>query len=169
MAIIIGFLACLALLTRSFCFKGTSSAGISKPKSPLATIIPSATFIIPFMFSIASGFSILAIIGILCSECFSINFSNCLTSFFVLTNDKAIQSKLFSIANNASSLSFFVRAGKEILVFGRLTPFFDFNPPPWTTLTSTKSFLFVFKILKINFPSSTKTFSPSETSFGKSE
>ena len=92
-AMIIGFLACLALLTRSFCFKGTSSAGISKPKSPLATIIPSATFIISFMFSIASGFSILAIMGILCSECFSINFSNCLTSFFVLTNDKAIQSK----------------------------------------------------------------------------
>ena len=64
-AIIIGFLAILDLRTKSFWFKGTSSAGISRPKSPLATIIPSAFLIISSILTIASGFSIFAIIGIL--------------------------------------------------------------------------------------------------------
>ena len=82
------------------------------------------------MFSIASGFSIFAIIGILKSEFLLINFSNCLTSFFVLTKERAIQSKQFSIANKASFLSLSVNAGKEIFVLGRFTPFLDFNAPP---------------------------------------
>jgi len=78
------------------------------------------------MFSRASGFSIFAIIGILKSEFLLIKPASCSTSFLVLTKERAIQSKRFSIANNASFSSLSVNAGIEILVLGRLTPFFGF-------------------------------------------
>ena len=167
-AIIIGFRAFLALLTMSFCFKGTSSAGISRPKSPLATIKPSASWSIASRLRIASGFSILAIIGILCFEFWLISSSSSQTSSFDLTKESANQSKPFFIANKASVLSFSVRAGNESFVLGRFTPFLDFRSPPWITLVLTKSFLFVSRISKMILPSSTKTLSPFETSLGKS-
>ena len=51
-------------------------------------------------------------------------------SFLDLTKERAIQSKLFLIANKASSMSFLVNAGNEMFVFGRLTPFLDSKGPP---------------------------------------
>ena len=82
------------------------------------------------MFSTASGFSILAIIGILWSECLAIKSCNSSRSLGVLTNESAIQSTLFSIANKASLMSFCVNAGKDTFVLGKFTPFLDFNGPP---------------------------------------
>ena len=87
------------------------------------------------------------------------------TSFFERTNESAIQSKELFTAKTASLISFLVRAGCEILVLGRLTPFLDFNSPSCTTLSSTRSFLFVRITFEIIFPSSIKTFSPCFTSF----
>ena len=47
-----------------FCSIGTSSGDISMPRSPRATMIPSAAAMIASMFWIASGFSIFAITGV---------------------------------------------------------------------------------------------------------
>ena len=47
-----------------FCRNGTSSSGISTPRSPRATITPSNAAMISSMWSIACGFSILAMTGI---------------------------------------------------------------------------------------------------------
>ncbi|MNY67132.1 hypothetical protein D3C86_2046590 [compost metagenome] len=69
-------------------------------------------------------------IGILTSECFAINSCKSCKSRGVFTNESAIQSTFCSIAKIASAISFSVKAGKEIFVFGRLTPFLDFNSPP---------------------------------------
>ena len=63
-AMITGMWCDLALRTNSFWIRGTSSAGISTPRSPRATIIPLQAAIILSMFTKASGFSILAMIGI---------------------------------------------------------------------------------------------------------
>ena len=82
------------------------------------------------MFFSASGFSIFEIIGISKSEYFfTIRFKS-KTSFLCLTKDKAIQSTPFLIAKTASLISLSVKAGREILVLGRFTPFFEFNTPP---------------------------------------
>ena len=97
-------------------------------------MIPSAARIISSILAIASGFSILAIIGILSLELLSINFCKRKTSFFDLTKDRATQSNSFLTANKASSLSFSVNAGREILVLGKLTPFRDSRAPPCKTL-----------------------------------
>ena len=61
-AVITGLPALFAFLISSFCTIGTSSVGISTPKSPLATMIASATSMISSMLLTPSRFSILAII-----------------------------------------------------------------------------------------------------------
>ena len=58
-AVITGFPALAHLDINSFCLTGTSSIGISTPKSPLATIIPSDTSKILSKLFIPSLFSIL--------------------------------------------------------------------------------------------------------------
>ena len=166
-AIITGIPAFLHFETNIFWFNGTSSAGISIPKSPLATIIPLETLIISSIFFIAWGFSIFEIIGIWWSQYLDINSLSSRTSFFDLTNERATQSKEFFTAKITSLMSFSVSAGCEILVYGRLTPFFDFNNPGCITLSTTVSFLSVERAFKIIFPSSIKTFSPALISFAK--
>ena len=116
------------------------------------------------IFSIPSGFSILAIIGILKSACCSINFFKSKMSLLFLTKERAIQSTFCLIANSASIISFVVRAGSDRAVLGRLTPFFDFRLPPCITFASTFDFLSVETISKINLPSSNNTLSPGFTS-----
>ena len=77
----------------------------------------------------ASGFSIFA--TILAGDFFSeIIFCNSFISFTDLTKDKPIHSMPVSKANSKSARSLLVKQGKDILVFGRFTPFFDFNSPP---------------------------------------
>ena len=61
-AMITGLAAALHFCTSIFCASGTSSIGISTPRSPRATIRPSVALMISSMFLSASGFSILAII-----------------------------------------------------------------------------------------------------------
>ena len=61
-AVITGFPALLHFLIIIFCMKGTSSAGTSTPKSPLATMIPSLNSKISSKLSTPSWLSILGII-----------------------------------------------------------------------------------------------------------
>ena len=78
----------------------------------------------------ASGFSILAIIGIFSSVFSCISFLKSSISLACRTNERAIQSTSCLIAKRASLISFSVNAGKEISVFGKFTPFLDFKAPP---------------------------------------
>ena len=164
---ITGIRACLALRTNLFCINGTSCIGISTPKSPRATINPSQYGIRESIFSTASGFSILAITGTLYFEFCAIKSLSILRSSGVLTNDKANQSTSKLNAKMASFLSFSVRAGKEIFVFGRFTPFFEDKTPPTITLVTTFNFLSVEITSNNNLPSSIKICSPGFTSLGK--
>ena len=83
------------------------------------------------------------------------------------TKESAIQSTSREIAKTASSLSFVVSAGKEIFVFGRLTPLRERKGPPCITLVFTSDFPSVESTSNINFPSSRSTRSPFLTSLGK--
>ena len=65
-------------------------------------------------------------------------------------------------------MSFLVRHGSEIAVFGRLTPFLECKNPPKTTFKTTVSLLFVETTSRLNFPSSKSTLSLGLTSFAKS-
>ena len=62
-AMMTGLPSWLPRSTIDFCRMGTRSAGTSTPRSPRATMSPSAASAISSMFSSASGFSILAMIG----------------------------------------------------------------------------------------------------------
>ena len=89
-AVITGFPCLYVFLINSFWNIGTSSIGISTPKSPLATIIPSDTSSILSKLSIPSLFSIFEII-LICSPPFCFNTSLIsITSCGFLTNEAAI-------------------------------------------------------------------------------
>ena len=117
-----------------FCRYGTSSAGISTPKSPRATIIPSAARMISSIFCIPSAFSILAMIGI---NGASSSFKKALissTHSAFLTKDAAIKSTSCSTPNLISSLSLSVIAGSLTGTFGTFTPLRSPSSPPLITV-----------------------------------
>ena len=128
-AIITGFEAALHFFTIIFCSKGTSSRGISTPKSPRATIIASETAMISSIFSIASGFSILATTLAVLPLALIISFNSVMSSA-LRTKDKPIHSTLFSKTKSKFFLSSAVNDGMETLVFGKLTPFREVKIPP---------------------------------------
>ena len=112
---------------------GTSSAGISTPRSPRATMIPSAARMISSIFSIPSAFSTFAMIGIYgAPSSFKYALISSTHSAF-LTNDAAIKSISCSTPKRISSLSFSVIAGRRMATFGTLTPFLSPSSPPFTT------------------------------------
>ena len=75
------------------------------------------------------------------------------TSSADLTKESPIHSIFCSKRKLRSSLSFFVKQGNEISVFGRFTPLFDCNRPPKTTFSFTLFFPLLFSTNKDNFPS----------------
>ena len=164
-AIITGFPIWIHFCTIIFCKSGTLSIGSSTPKSPLATIIPSAKSIILSISSIASGFSIFAIIRAFLFLLYIRSF-NVIISDPLLTKDKPIQSKSCSRAKSKSLMSFGVRQGNDIFVFGKLRPFFEVKWPPMVIKHFTWSLKFVSNTFNCNFPSSIKTVSPTFTSLG---
>ena len=165
-AVITGLQAWLHLEIMIFWMWGTSSAGISTPISPLATIIPSLASIIASRFSIPSAFSIFAMIWI--EEPASSRISRISrTASAVRTKDAAIKSKPCSIPKRISALSLSVRAGSLIFTFGTLTPFFSPSSPPFITW-QTKSVSFTSctfssispSSIRIRLPSATSSFNP---------
>ena len=165
-AMITGIRALFAAKTVSFWIRGTSAAGTSTPRSPRATINPSQFLTMSFRFLTASGFSILAMMGILWSAWASTNSLRSFKSWLWRTKDKAIQSTSKEMAKMASSLSFSVMAGSEMAVLGKFTPFLERNGPPWTTSVKTSSLPLVLRTLNMSFPSSSKMCSPCWTSCG---
>jgi putative ABC transport system permease protein len=82
------------------------------------------------------------------------------------TKERAIQSMFWLRAKRASSMSFSVRLGSDILVSGRFTPFLEERIPPLITFKITSSVPFVPVTSSCIFPSSTRIFSPIFTSAG---
>ncbi len=120
-AVMTGLALWLALLISIFWTIGTLSNGVSTPRSPLATIIPSTTSMISSIWSKASCFSILAITGM------SAPFSR-IMSFIILmslasfTKESATRSIPCLIPNSKSSRSLSVKGGSLMLCVGRLIP-----------------------------------------------
>ena len=166
-ATITGFAAFMHFSMMFFCMIGKSCKGISTPKSPLATIMPSVTSMISSIFATASGFSILAITFDSFPAAAILAFKSTISSAF-LTKDKPIHSMSFSNPNCKSMISFSVKLGNETSVCGKLKPFLDFRRPPVTTLASTSVAFKILSIFNSILPSSIRINSPGLTSLAKS-
>ena len=144
-----------------FCSSGTSHGGISMPRSPLATMMPSLASIISLMLCTASPCSILLIRGWV-PPSRSIAVLTASTSSFDLTKLAANQSHSISTPNLMPSMSFFVGGLSDSLAPGAFTPFLLDATPPDTTLT-VKPFLSssIFMTSKSMMPSLMKRCPPS--------
>ena len=131
-AVITGIPRRFAVLISCFWAIGTSSAGISTPRSPRATITPSHTERIASILAIASCFSILAITLALRPEA-AIKSLTSRTSSGVQTKLSATQSTPSDSPNRKSSRSFSVTALTNKWTFGKFTPLLLESVPPITT------------------------------------
>ncbi|OQA06264.1 MAG: hypothetical protein BWY65_02230 [Firmicutes bacterium ADurb.Bin373] len=148
-----------------FCSSGTSSTGISTPRSPLATIIPSETLIISSRLFTARLLSILEIISRQPPASSTI-WRIARTSAAFLINEAAIKSSLCSTPNIMSWISLSVIDGRLIATPGTLTPFWLVNSPPFMTVhcISVSDVDKTFMAIK---PSATSIVSPLRTSPGR--
>ena len=105
-----------------FWIRGTSSAGTSTPKSPRATMIPSATSMISSMFSTPSTHSIFGNTLISGLPFSAINFLISNTSCFLLTNEAAMKFTSCLQPKIKSFLSFSDKNSNCNLVPGTLIP-----------------------------------------------
>ena len=131
-AIITGLPAIRQARTKSFCAPGTSSGGISTPKSPRATMIASASRTSSSIEARADGFSIFAKTPARppTSPWASIK------SAGRCTKENATQSTPSSRPNAKSSRSFSVMGDRSSTVSGRLTPLRSVTGPPLITRAS---------------------------------
>mmetsp|Transcript_10847 Transcript_10847/g.32018 ORF Transcript_10847/g.32018 Transcript_10847/m.32018 type:complete len:263 (+) Transcript_10847:481-1269(+) len=147
----------------SFWTMGTSSGGISTPRSPRATMIPSHTSVIArnISGSTAWGFSSFARTLALLRPL--IRFLSSSMSSGRCTKDRAIQSTVTpskpSMRNSRSSMSFGVIADVGTTVSGRLKPFLEDSAASFVTTVSTKPFPVLVTSTR-SFPSSNKMASP---------
>ena len=118
-----------------FCSTGTSSGGISTPRSPRATITASARSTILYRCLIADGFSSLAIR--LARSPISSRAS--IRSSGRCTNDSATIPMPRCRANARSRRSFSVSGETSRRTLGRFTPLWLESAPPTTTRVSAKS------------------------------
>ena len=104
-----------------FCTSGTASRGISTPRSPRATMMPSKVETMSKRFSTAWGFSILAMTGMRTPTSSMISWTSLMSSAS-RTKDRAMRSAPILRAQRRSSRSFSLRAGTETATPGRLMP-----------------------------------------------
>mmetsp|Transcript_3989 Transcript_3989/g.7493 ORF Transcript_3989/g.7493 Transcript_3989/m.7493 type:complete len:377 (-) Transcript_3989:377-1507(-) len=144
-ATITGLPFSLHLATISFCARVTLSRGISTPRSPLATMIPSDSSKISSKLSHPSTFSILLIIsgglhpGQISSIVSCIYPLICLTPSASLTKLAATKSTSLETPYFMSIRSFELMGGKLVLTPGRFTPTRDLMLPSFITLHLTDS------------------------------
>ena len=147
-----------------FCITGTFSGLISTPRSPRATITPSVTARMASRFSMASGFSSLAMTGTF----FRAREMAALarrTSFALRTKLTATKFAPCCNANTRSRWSFGVSAGMRSLTPGKLMPLCSPSSPPLTTVHNTE-FDVVESTRNSISPSPSRMRSPRETSRG---
>ncbi len=125
-----------AFWTTSFCRNGTSSSGHSTARSPRATMKPSKAAITSSRFSIACGFSILAMTGSITPSSRMILRTSS-ASAPLRTKLNAMKSTVRWSANRRSSMSFSDSAGTETATPGRLIPLWLLTLPPTSTSVRT--------------------------------
>src|SRR6476661_5353171 len=139
-AVITGLRQSAARRITCFCMIGTFSGGISTPRSPRATITPSATSSISSRFagSMACGFSSLAMTHAseLCTR--TSRFTSRISSA-VRINETATMSTPCFRPKSRSFSSFSVREGTLTTAPGRLMPLCSPSSPPLITSHSTSS------------------------------
>ena len=134
-AVITGMPRVLHLRMSSFCSRGTSSAGISTPRSPRATMTPSHIGSSASIWSMASNFSILATTGVVWPwERIRALISS--MSEGLRTKLRATQSTPWLRPKARSSRSLSVRARTESCTSGKLTPLLLERTPPTVTVQS---------------------------------
>ena len=112
-----------------FCTPGTASSGISTPRSPRATITPSASSMIASSCCSACGFSILAMMP---ARFLTVLRASAMSSGRWM-KERATQSTSAASAASRSRRSFSVKAPERISVSGRLTPLRSESFLPCTT------------------------------------
>src|SRR6266849_4366499 len=117
------------------CTVGTSSGGISTPRSPRATISASESSMISSSRRIAAGFSSLTMI----QAALPISLRASATSSGRCTKESAIQSAPCSSAKERSARSFSVIAEIGSTTFGTLTPLWSDSMPPTRISVSAQS------------------------------
>ena len=158
-----GFALSRALSMIFFWRNGTSSAGISTPRSPRATMKPSNAAITSSRFSIAWGFSILAMTG---RKMFSSRMilRTSSTSAALRTKLSAMKSTVRCSAKRRSSMSFSDSAGTETATPGRLMPLWLLTFPPTSTSQTTSVPSLTSVARSRTLPSSMRIGSPTCTS-----
>ena len=147
-----------------FWIAGTSTKGISTPRSPLATIIPSQYSHIASILSMPERFSIFAIISIF-SPPFSLRkLWSSIKSFALETNDAAIKSTPFLIPNRMSALSCSDKYGPSITLFGKHMLFRLLSVPPIFTSHITSLFA-ILTTSNMTSPLLTNILSPIDKQF----
>ena len=139
----------------SFCRPGTSSGGISTPRSPRATMAASASSTKPSRCSSAAGFSIL----IMTAARSPISLRASATSSGRCTKERPTQSVPNSRPISRSARSLSVRGEIGSTTPGTLTPLRSLSVPPVRTSVSAKS-LPQSLILRRNLPSSSSRSMP---------
>ena len=168
-AVITGMPRLLALRISSFCSRGTSSAGISTPRSPRATITPSQSSRMSSIWSMASNFSILATTGVL-APWLAISSLISSRSEGLRTKLRATQSTSCCRPKARSVLSLSVRARIESCTSGKFTPLLLERTPPtvtrhcrvwlgWSTSTTTISTRPSSSRMRLPFSTSSANFS----------
>ena len=156
-----------AISIARFCTSGTSSSGISTPRSPRATMIPSKAITISRRLATACGFSILAMTGTRVPNSSMIACTSTMSAA-LRTNDNAIMSAPSFMPNRRSSMSFSDRAGTLTATPGRLMPLLLDTTPPMTVSVMT-SVSVTSTARSITLPSSMSNTSPGRTSPGRPE
>ncbi|KAH3685380.1 hypothetical protein WICPIJ_003665 [Wickerhamomyces pijperi] len=152
---ITGLPAKLHLAINCFWTTKTSGAGISIPKSPLATITPSVCSKISSKLLTPCLFSILAMILMSLPSSPKTSLM-VLMSLAVLMKEAKTMWTPFLTPNLKSALSFSDKAGKSTSVFGKLTPLWEQILPALRDLTLTVWSSRTSKTSKDKTPSSTK-------------
>ena len=134
-ATITGLPAARQAATIRFCWIGTSSGGISTPRSPRATMMASQRLMISLRLFKAIGFSSLA----MTAARPAMSFRASAISSGRWTNDSAIHSTPSCRAKRRSSRSLSVRGDNSSTASGTLTPLLADKGPPAVTLASQKS------------------------------
>mmetsp|Transcript_27782 Transcript_27782/g.64055 ORF Transcript_27782/g.64055 Transcript_27782/m.64055 type:complete len:231 (-) Transcript_27782:402-1094(-) len=162
-AVMTGLPALLHLEIIIFCATNTFSIGISTPRSPRATMMPSASLRISSKLSSPCWFSIFAKI-FTPRPSRPINDRISAISSGLRINDAAMQSIPCVIPKMISSSSLGVIDGSSTILPGRLTPLFHPSMPSFSTrhLTASVEVLTDKTVNRIR-PSSTKILSPSPT------
>ncbi len=118
----------------SFWMAGTSEKGISTPRSPRATMMPSATSQMAAMLSTPARFSIFAMISMSLPPFWSRKLRIAWTSSLVETKDAAMKSTSCSMPNSRSSLSWSDRNSACMTWFGKFMDFLFERTPPHSTV-----------------------------------